>query len=372
MMNFSTSRLLKAAIGAGIILTIMVIGAMMLMSGGAASSGKRVVAEVNGEPIAEAEFKRSLLQQRSAVIDYFKRTYGAKVDADFWQKDYNGETPAEKAKEWALEAAVRLRLQLELAAAKGVISDASYEGLLNEMERENARRSAAVKADQPIYGPVQFEETGFVEFYVSRIVSRLKDIAAEQELTLNDEQLLRHYEQIKDEFFKLEGTVHFTSVTISYRDDGQRKYSGLKQEAEQAMGAIMDEWQAGGPAETALLQLEDIGAGLDARLATEVFDSHTARQYYKSLPQLYEWLADQPKAAAISPLMDNLSTGEYVAAYVSSSEAGGYKSFAEQKETVRSHYLNTKLNAYLDTLREEADVTIRDEVFDQIKVQDYF
>ena len=148
MMTRSKTRITRIAIAAGISL-IVIVGASLYRTGNETLSDRLTVAEVNGQPITAGEFRMALDSQRSAVIDYFKRKHGAYVDDEFWHTDYSGETPADLAKEWALQSAIRLRLQLNLASSHGIIRTASYSSVLDEMELENTRRVAAIEAGQP-------------------------------------------------------------------------------------------------------------------------------------------------------------------------------------------------------------------------------
>ncbi|REK71218.1 hypothetical protein [Paenibacillus paeoniae] len=364
-MNRSKARLTVIAIAAGVSL---IIGVVLLMTWKGALFDDAAVAEVNGQPITAAEFTRALHQQRSAVIDYYMRTYGAEMDTDFWNTDYSGETPAHTLKELALESAVRLRLQLILAESQGIIQGSSYNELLAEMERENARRKAAQEAREPVYGPIRFDETNFPEFYISRIWNELREKLSQDELAVEDEQLMQHYEQIKDELFKLEDNIRFHSIKVSYTEDGQRIDGKLKQQAEVMMNAIRERLEQAESIEDIVKELEESDAGPSVLLAIEPFNDDTARYYFKSLPKLYEWLAGGQEAGRISPVMDDRATGQYVMALVIDREAGGYRSFAEQKDNVRKHYLNVVLAAYLDERMGEAEVNKIASRYDRIKV----
>lgn len=50
---------------------------------------------VDGYAVTEEEFQSFVKEQRAITVDYFFRTYGAKVDEGFWTHQYgkNHETP---------------------------------------------------------------------------------------------------------------------------------------------------------------------------------------------------------------------------------------------------------------------------------------
>lgn len=323
------------------------------------------VANVNGEPIAAAELRRELNRQRSAVIDYFRRTYDADLDAGFWQTDFDGEVPAETARQWALEAAVRTKLQLMLAESFGIVPGVSRDELLEEMERENARRKEARKAGLPVYGPVRFDESEFYDFYLGRVTAELKEKLAEGELAATDEQLKRHYDRIKDELFRLEDSVTFRLLSVSYLKDGQRIDDELKRQAEEAARSARRRLERNEAIETIAREMAEDRSGPVARVTEERFGGESARYYYKALPELYEWLNDRA-SGRIGPVIDDGAQGRFVLAVAIEREEGGYRSFEEQKENVRRHEMDARFAEYLDRLADEADVTTVGEFFGQL------
>ncbi|RAU97317.1 hypothetical protein [Paenibacillus sp. YN15] len=135
----------------------------------AGTGGMAAVAEVNGSPVSAGEFRGALEQERAGVIDYYHRTYGAEYGAGFWEAGYGGEKPEETLKRRALREVVQVRTELELAWRHGLIPDASGEFLREEMEKENKRREAAIRANQPVYGPVRLDEAAFRNDYMAKL-----------------------------------------------------------------------------------------------------------------------------------------------------------------------------------------------------------
>lgn len=362
-MKTSQARSRLLAWLAGALLLILAAGTVWLTVRAETPSGNDTVALVNGEPITAAEFDQSLRRQRSAVMDYYRRTYGATVQTGFWRTAYNGETPADKAKEWALDEAVRKKVLLTLAEAHQLVPGASHEALLEEMRRENARRQAALEAGQPVYGPVRFDESNFTDFYVGKLRVELAERLAERDLEASEEQLLRHYEGIKENLFRLEDEINFTLITVSYADDGQRS-DELKRQAEAAIRDIGD--RLGKGEDVADIVRSHEANGIIANLTQEHMDGSTARYYYKSLPQLYEWLTTSEGAGTVGPIIDNVAEGGLALAYVTDRTAGGYRSYEEQRDNVRKHYLDMKLDVYLERLAVEAVVNVKEERLDRI------
>lgn len=331
-----------------------------------------VVAEIDGEPVTEEEFRWALARERSGVIEHFKRTYGAVVDKAFWQREYEGVTPLETVKRRALDAVARMKVQLRLAERHGFIADASYEGLLLEMERENRARAKSLAAGLPVYGPSKFDQADFFDFYLGRLTVELKDKLAEAELAMTEEKLKRHYEEAKDELFRLEGETRFHAISASYRIDGMED-EARKREAASALDEIRARLAAG---EAASDLVDELGNGAskhdDASLlqaAEESFDAASARYYYRALPQLYELLADAPEPGFVAPILDDMENGRYMLAVVIGSEAGGYASFEESKDKVRQLAMESAYVEYVDKLAKEAQIVMIGEMYEEMTLE---
>ncbi|MGO4548914.1 hypothetical protein AB4Z29_29400 [Paenibacillus sp. 2TAB23] len=331
-----------------------------------------VVAEIEGEPVTEEEFRWVLGRERSGVIEQFKRDHKVVVDKTFWQREYDGVTPLETVKRRALDSVARMKVLLQLAERQGIIEDASYEGLLLEMERENARRAKALAAGLPVYGPSRFDWSDFADFYIGRMTIELKDKLAETVLAMTEDRLKRHYEEIKEELFRLEGETRFYAISAPYRIDGVED-GERKREAASALGEIRARLAAGEAAGPLFDELgkETAKAGESSVLhaAEERFDAASARYYYKTLPPLYELLADAPKPGTVGPILDDEANGRYMLAVVIGSEAGGYAGFEESKDKVRQHALETVYAEYVDKLTKEARIVTIGRLYEGITLE---
>jgi hypothetical protein len=107
-------------------------------------------------------------------------------------------------------------------------------------------------------------------------------------------------------------------------------------------------------------QLQDANDTLKIQITEEQFNSDTARNYYKSLPELYEALTDPSETDQGSPVIDDQASGQYVLASIIGREPNGYRSFEEQKGNVHKHYVDSLFNTYVNKLIEEAEVKIMD------------
>ncbi|RXZ83714.1 hypothetical protein EBB07_04850 [Paenibacillaceae bacterium] len=129
------------------------------------------VAAVNGLFITSEELQYGLNLQRAMVVEEFLQlSEGAYHDA-FWDTPVgaSGETPLQALLDQALESVMDLKLELALAKEYGLLKAITYSSLMDELALENERRSRAVKAGEPVYGPVQMDEAAFIPYYVSKL-----------------------------------------------------------------------------------------------------------------------------------------------------------------------------------------------------------
>jgi hypothetical protein len=361
-------RLLPA--GLAVLFILAVLAAFVhIYSTSARGTGETSVASVNGEPIYAAEFHRQLSLLRASVIDYFKQEYGAELGKNFWYTAYRGEVPADMLKERALEEAVKSRIQLGLAKAYGIIDETTHAYFLSEMEKENARRSAAVRAGQPVYGPSRFNESTFKDYYISKILIQLKEKMAGDVLAATDAELRDHYDRIKGDLFRKEDNVRFYKITVSYTEKGQDGGNDAKPKAEETIRAVKRRLEQGESVQEAARQQQNVNGSPGILLSEERFNQETARNYFTSEPELYGILADSAESGRVSTVVDDRQAGRYVLAVIISNDPGGYKSYEEQEGNVRKHYTDSRFDDYLNKLVRGADVRIHEKNYGAIMVR---
>lgn len=346
-----------------------IVGAIVLYASVGADSGQTSIAMVNGSVITTQEFKSELEKQRTSVIDYFYRSKGVAYGKNFWETDYNGENPEETAKKRALDEIIKLKIELELAEQHGLIQGTSYDDLLHEMDKENKRRLAAIKAREPIYGPAQLDESTFMNDYISKLRMQLKEKLSEDELNVTEEDLKRHYELIKETLFTLENRTRFQKISVSYKEDAQSKTTNPKKQLiKKRMDAIKRLLDQGEEMDQAINELQGENDAFVVRFTEENLNKDTASTYFKSQAVLYSVLADNLGVNQVSSVFDETMQGEYVVVKVVSREKSGYKSYDESKRNVWKNYVDTAYGDYLDKLIREAKVDIDESTYKNIHV----
>ena len=108
---------------------------------------------VDGQAVPMRELRIFLLEQRSAILSGVHAPAG------------NPNTAILNA---ARDEATRTVVQFELAQRTGLIPDASYRAFLAGLAAENKRRADAIKAGQPVYGPIEYREADYLSYLLGQ------------------------------------------------------------------------------------------------------------------------------------------------------------------------------------------------------------
>jgi len=171
-----------------------------------------VIAVIDGAEIVKREFKLQANQLRSNVYDYFKKKYGAEDQKGFWETSFQGEVPNEILKERAFQKIKEITMEKLLAMQHKLVDDISYRFFLEMWYEENKARKHAAAQNEILYGPIQYDEMNYYNYFHSNLVIRLKETLAREQFDLSEANLRHHYETIKEDQFKRENTVHIKKI----------------------------------------------------------------------------------------------------------------------------------------------------------------
>ena len=167
---------------------------------------------VDGYGVTDQEFLLFLGDQKAATVNYFWTQHQVQPDADFWTTAVDGEKPLDYAKERAIDALVRAKIELILAAERGLRPYKDYDALMEEMASVNAERAEKVKNGEVYYGLTEFTPFIYYQYLGSNVRSELE--SAQRGLSKPSEaELLQIYEENRESFSL--GTVYEYDVDYS-------------------------------------------------------------------------------------------------------------------------------------------------------------
>ena len=132
-------------------------------------TSKTVVGEVNGMEIYAGEIKLKMNSAKADAIAYFEDKYNITAGADFWETEFDGETPEHYLRENALAEIASYKLQLQLGQKYGLIDDASYEALVEEITSKNLDNSKKIAEGEPVYGQKTYSLSTYYEYKLSNL-----------------------------------------------------------------------------------------------------------------------------------------------------------------------------------------------------------
>lgn len=354
MRRYQASKIIAAAIG-------LATAAVLLFFQLQAQDSIRLeadtpLAKINEDELTLAELKHFIQVHRASVIDYFIREHGADVHAGFWHQQFQGEVPGERLLAAAIEEAVRMKVELQLARQHGVVSEISYRALLQEMEKENERREAAIARGEAVYGPSRFDESSFIDFYKSKTAALLKETIADSQLLPSEQQLKLYYESVKTELYPVEDRILFEKFSITYKQNGEHS-ERMKEQMLRAAEALTQRLVAGDSAEASIKALEaDFASTAAVFEGTLVLDESNASQMYKSQQQLYAALRNSDVLAPAPLIIDNTAEGRYEVVKIVERETAEAPNFAEVKDIVAMKYIEVAYEQYVDSHVQAANI----------------
>lgn len=144
-----------------------------------------VYALVNGEEITFAETEYFKTRYKSDIINDYAEKYGVEDFADFWDKDFDGTTPAQALEKRAFDEAVSAKIKLVLMRENGIYEDISFAALKQKALDYNAQH----KNKGADVGIKTVDLNSFYTYYISTGEMELKNRLAGGELKPTEEEL---------------------------------------------------------------------------------------------------------------------------------------------------------------------------------------
>lgn len=164
---------------------------------------------INDTPVPIEEYKMFLQDQKALTVNYFVQTYGAEYGADFWTTSYGEEIPLEVAKEKALQALVKAKVEQQIAKDLGIIKTTEFESILKAMQKEKS-----------IYGAENLDTFQQYTVYHSKLMLEALQKYKINEKELSEEVLKEKYDTVKDTMFDRPDQIETVILEIKSVESG--------------------------------------------------------------------------------------------------------------------------------------------------------
>ena len=318
------------------------------------------VAKVNGEPVSAGLLQRRIMRDRAHAYRYFREKYGAADSQDFWTASYGEEMPLEWIRQRALGECVRIKVAQTLAREKGVIQDITYAAFLQNLEKENERRSKALAAGEPIYGPQQYREDEYFTYVFTNMVIELKRRLSREELYASEEALKEHYEAIKDELYDRRDRVVIRMIEIEFRRREGESEGASREQARAKIEEAKSRLDGGERFEELAAEYNEKGS-----LHERTLDDESARFDDRMCPEL-RGQAMKLSEGETSGIFEE--RGAFYIVKCIEREKLGYMPFEEVRASVKGRYIDGRYEELVAALVKSARVEINPSVYEQIGV----
>lgn len=202
----------KKIVISGIVITFVI--AILITPGMAKSNDLEL--SIEKEKIPEEEFLHVISSEKHDVTQYFFREYGAEVDENFWEQEYEGEYPYRMLVDNTLETLKKIHATYEIAKEKGNIDEAGFEALKERFELVNSDREKKIKNGEPVYGLAEFSLDVYIEYEMDELQKMYVNDPDNEGMSLSEKEGRDYYEKYKDRMFVKNDDMELEYIQIYY------------------------------------------------------------------------------------------------------------------------------------------------------------
>jgi len=284
------------------------------------------VAYIGSVPICKREFDLVLDSSKAKIISMFDSKHANTFDKNFWQTHVEGQTPADALFEDALQTCVRNKTIEILAREYNIINDCSYNGVLKALSKENRIRKQKLAANEVVYGPNQYDEKSYYNYYILSIGKEIQRIMQKNAAEDDIKACKEYYEQIKDQYYKKVDKLVLIVIEFPAGHEYQsveRYYNKLRTSASLNISLTNE------------LKKSDIN------YRSITIDEDSVRYFSLNSPEILK-NALELSQNSLSDII--VSGGKYCILYCVDRESGGYNDFESVSDVVKVNFYEQKFD----------------------------
>lgn len=238
---------------------------------------------IGGIKISEEEYADAMQREVYEVTRYFYETYGATVDSEFWNKDFQGEVPYEMLAERTIEQLKYNHGVYAHAQKSGYIDSADYEAFLGRMEAENALRKEKIEKGEPVYGLMEYTKDLYMEYEMDTFQKQYCDNIENEGMDISEEERQTYYEANKDILFVAYDDIKLDYITV---------YCETEEEAAELRKRLTELYKKMDADHSMKSLIKDSFPELEEYLVSLEIASEEYGGYMKSIPDVLEYAMD--------------------------------------------------------------------------------
>lgn len=179
--------------------------------------------EISNVEIDKKEYINTMNSKKYEVTQYFINNYGAKIDSEFWEKDFDGEYPYKTLADKTIDELLKIHSIYSIAKEKGYVDSTEYKDFIERLNNENNLRSENIKQGKPVYGLSKFTEELFLEYETDKIQKLYCNDLNNEGMKISSEEGKKYYDENKDLLFRKSDDFELSFVKVYYGSLGLSK-----------------------------------------------------------------------------------------------------------------------------------------------------
>ncbi|CQR47244.1 hypothetical protein BN1058_01551 [Paraliobacillus sp. PM-2] len=209
-------------------LSVIIVGVILIVF--IMNGNKKLDLVIGDEKIQKEEFLQAVSKEKYGVTQHFYKNYGAEVDSDFWEQQYDGELPYKMVTENAIDSLKYIHATYGIAKEKGYVEAINYNDLIQRFEQENQMRAEKIKNGEPVYGLAEFTLDLYLEYEMDGLQKMYTNDLDNEGMTIPEEEAKSYYHANKDKMFVKHDdiTIEFIKIYYAALELGQSEVDMLK------------------------------------------------------------------------------------------------------------------------------------------------
>lgn len=198
--------------------------------------------EVSGHRITQEEYLRTMYEARNDVLSDHA---AAGISLTDWKTETALGDPCRLTMERTLDILSEYYAVGLVAQERGYLSDASYDAMLQDMERINRQRQEALDSGVIVTGIPAFTVADYITYRATSIRLQFCNDPNNPEYQVTDEEILQRYEADRHNLYRQPDSMELVFLTVSGADDTlAQKFELLRQRSAQigSLAAAMEEY----------------------------------------------------------------------------------------------------------------------------------
>ncbi len=331
------------------------------MSGCVIIKEDKIVATVNGEKITETQFNYML----QTVKQQMESEASADNITDLWDTEIEGESAVEVAKNKALEAAVKNKIELLKAKEMGLELDSEDKTNISMQKKSLMNNAGGREGYNKHLKEMGFTEKSFTEFLESLILSHklfTKITEEGDEYNVSEEDIENYYTENKEDY-KEADKVRAKHILISIMDEEQQLLPEEEQEqAKQKVEEIYEQIKSGADFDK-LMQEHSEDPGLETNEDGYTFGAG------EMVPE-FEEAAFALEPGQVSEIVE--SDFGYHIIKLEEKIKGEYMSLDNEqlKDGLKNMIIRERYDETIETWKKDTEIITNNDVLKNLKVKD--